>query len=65
MSVVLATVSGSHEVVARRSPRLLICRVHRWVILLAISSGSIGWGATGESSGLCILTWLGGRDRQA
>ncbi len=59
MSVVLATVSGLHEVVALRSLRLLIRRVHRWVILLAISGGSVGWGTTGELSGLCLFTWHG------
>jgi hypothetical protein len=37
MSVELATtVSGLHEVAVRRSCCLLICRVHPWVILLAV-----------------------------
>ncbi len=65
MSVVLATVSGLHEVVARWSLCLLIHRVYCWVILLAFSSGSVGWGMTGELSGLCSLTWNSSRDRQA
>jgi hypothetical protein len=65
MSVAFATVSGLHEVAARQSLCLLICRVHRWVIMLAISGGIVCWGTTGESSGLCSLTWHGGRDRQA
>ncbi len=51
MSVALVTVSCSNEVAAGRSLRLLISRVHRWVILLAISGGSVGWGMTGESLG--------------
>jgi hypothetical protein len=65
MSVVLVTVSGLHKVVARRSLHLSICRVHSWVILLAISGGSVGWGTTRESSGSCSLTWHGDGDRQA
>jgi hypothetical protein len=56
MSVVLATVSGLHEVAARWSLHLLIRRVHRWVIFLAISGGSVGVGTNGELSGLCSLT---------
>ncbi len=65
MSVVLATVSGSHEVAVQRFLHLLICCVHRWVILLAISGGSVGWGATGESSCLCSSTWHSSGHRQA
>jgi hypothetical protein len=65
MSVVLTTVSGLHEVVAWQSLCMLICRVHCWVILLAILGGSVGWGMAGESSGSCSPTWHGGKDRQA
>jgi hypothetical protein len=64
MSVALATVSGLHEVAARQSLCLLIRRVYRWVILLVISGGIVGWGMTGESLGLCSLAWHSGRDRQ-
>jgi hypothetical protein len=42
---------------------LLIRRDHLWVILLAISGGIVDWSTTGELSGLCSLTWHGGRDR--
>jgi hypothetical protein len=64
MSVVLAIVSGLHEVVAHRSLCLLICCVHRWVLLLAISGGSVGWGTTGELSDSYSLTWHSSGDRQ-
>ncbi len=53
--MVLATVSGLHEVVVRFSLHLLIRRVHCWVMLLAISGRSVGWGITVESLGLCSL----------
>jgi hypothetical protein len=56
MSVALATVCGLHEVAARRSLCLLIHCVHCWGILLAISGRIVGWGTTGELSGLCSLT---------
>jgi hypothetical protein len=56
MSVVLATVSGVREVVVRWSLCLMIHRVHHWVILLAISGGSVGWGRTGELFDVCSLT---------
>jgi hypothetical protein len=65
MSVVLATVSGLHEVAARQSLCLLIFHVHHWVILLAITGESVSWGTTGESLGSCSLTWHGGKDGQA
>jgi hypothetical protein len=65
LSVALATVSGLHEVATRRSCCLLIRHIHHCVILLTISGGIVGWGKTGESLGLCSLTWHSSRDRQA
>jgi hypothetical protein len=64
MSVGLATVSGLQGVAVRQSRCLLICHVHRWVILLAISGEIVGRGTTGESLGSCSLTWHGSRDIQ-
>jgi hypothetical protein len=64
MSVVLATVSGLHEVAAWRSHCLFICRVHHWVILLAIFGGIVGWGTTGDLSGLCSSIWHSSGDRR-
>jgi hypothetical protein len=65
MIVALATVSGLHEVAVCWSHCLLICHVHRWVILLTISGGIVGWGTTEESLGTCSSTWHGDGDRQA
>ncbi len=59
MSVVLATVSGLHEVVVRQSLCLLICSAHPWVILLAISGGSVDGGRLGRFV-LYDLTQQGG-----
>ena len=64
MTVALATVFGLHEVAAWRSLCLLIHHVHCWVILLAISGGSVGWGMTGEFLGSCSSTWHGSGGRR-